>query len=570
MPGGVGIVRAVRAACLLALLALASAAPASAATTSQSTSFTTSDGTVLHATLSGTDPITARPTIVEFSPYGVGTGTFDPGPDFNTLVVEDRGTGRSGGSFDALGPLAQGDVQDTLEWACHQPWSDGTLGLNGFSASAIVVYNSLHLPLPCVKAAVMKSGTYELYRDLLSPGGVSNFAPGAVVLGQIGGGAMREGFNRDPRTDFDAMAGMFNSGTGVMQHPSLDDWWRERGFRGDVNHLPILMVDGFFDVESRGAFEAYQALKGDGAHLYVIAGHDQAPQGTDGGAGEMTAWFQHYLRGVDNGVETHPPVQLWMSRGDRKTYVAGDTLPYSATDWPVPGTRWRSYALSPARSGTAHSINDGTLADTAPPAASSQSYPAFVSETSQTDVPNAAIIDSMGFSALTDRFPSLSDMSTAESLGLSYTSAPLDQDLISAGPAALDVTLSSTAPSTAIWAVISDVGPDGVPHPLTVGRLSTDYPLVDDSRSRRDPDSGDVVQPYGDFSSKSPATPGTARTYHVEFWPLGNEFRAGHRIRLHLVGQSMASLPSAPALNTVTLGGATPSRLLIPVTPAQP
>lgn len=554
---------------LLVLLAATTAGPTQAATASESTSFTTSDGTVLHATLSGTAPIAARPTIVEFSPYGVGTGTFDAGPDFNTLVVEDRGTGRSGGGFDALGPLAQRDVQETLEWACHQPWSDGTLGLNGFSASAIVIYNSLHLELPCVKAAVLKSGTFELYRDLLSPGGLSNFAPGAVVLAEIGGGAMQQTFSRDPRTDLDAIAGDSRSGTDVVQHPTLDDWWRERGFRSDVNHLPILMVDGFFDVESRGAFEAFQALKGDGAHLYVIGGHDQAPQGTDGGAGEMAAWFQHYLRGAGNGVETHPRVQLWMSRGDRKAHVGGDTLHYESADWPVPGTRWRSYALSPARSGTARSINDGTLSPTAPAATSRQSYPAAVSEPTQTDVPNAAIVDAMGFAALTDRFPSLADMSAAEQLGLSYTTAPIEQDFLSAGPAALDITLSSTAPTTAIWAVISDVDPGGTPHPLGVGRLSTDYPFVDDSKSRRDPDSGDVVQPYGDFSAKSPATPGTARTYHVEFWPLGNEFRSGHRIRLHLVGQSLASLPNAPALNTVTLGGANPSRLLIPVTPAQ-
>ena len=86
------------------------------------------------------------------------------------------GTGDSGGRFDALGPRTQQDVAEVLRWACSQPWSDGTLGLNGFSASAITVYNSLHLPLPCVKAAVLKSGTHELYRDLIYPGGVSNLS----------------------------------------------------------------------------------------------------------------------------------------------------------------------------------------------------------------------------------------------------------------------------------------------------------------------------------------------------------------------------------------------------------
>ena len=77
------------------------------------------------------------------------------GPDYNYLQVHIRGTGDSDGSFDALGPRTQQDVAEVLEWACGQPWSNGRLGLIGFSASAIVVYNSLHLELPCVETAVL-------------------------------------------------------------------------------------------------------------------------------------------------------------------------------------------------------------------------------------------------------------------------------------------------------------------------------------------------------------------------------------------------------------------------------
>ena len=55
-----------------------------------------------------------------------------------------------------------------------------------------------------------------------------------------------------------------------LAHPTLDDWWRERGMRGNVNDIPALVIDGFFDVESRGAFEGYTALREDGAHLIVV------------------------------------------------------------------------------------------------------------------------------------------------------------------------------------------------------------------------------------------------------------------------------------------------------------
>jgi hypothetical protein len=61
--------------------------------------------------------------------------------------------------------------------------------------------------------------------------------------------------------------------------------------------------------------------------------------------------------------------------------------------------------------------------------------------------------------------------------------------------------------------------------------------------------------------------PGQTREYHVEFWPLGNRFAAGHRIRLYLTGTSSFMLPTTPALHTVSFGGATPSRLLLPVLP---
>ena len=50
---------------------------------------------------------------------------------------------------------------------------------------------------------------------------------------------------------------------------------------------------------------------------------------------------------------------------------------------------------------------------------------------------------------------------------------------------------------------------------------------------------------------------------------IGNRFRKGHRIRLVILGASGASTPSAPALNTIQLGGGTVSRLLLTVPPAE-
>jgi putative CocE/NonD family hydrolase len=552
------------------LVALAASVPAHAAQTRKDIRFTASDGVSLQATVTGEAPLAPRPVIVEFSPYGRGSGTFTPGPAYNFLLIQIRGTGDSDGRFDALGNRTQADVAEVLRWACRQRWSDGNLGLNGFSASAITVYHSLRLALPCVRAAVLKSGTFELYRDLLWPGGVHNLAVGLGVLGLIGTPAAAQSparVQRDPASTIDTLAGLNDAGMSAFNHSTLDAWWRERSFRGDVNHLPILMIDGFYDVESRGAFQAYQALRRDGAHLMVIGAHDGAPAGTDAGVGEMGGWFDHYVRGLDNGVQRHRRVQLWLADGDREDQLAGKYVRYDATDWPVPHTRWESLALDAARSGTARSLNDGSLGPARSSHVTEQSYPALPSLPSNSDPPNTAILGGSGVNALAGAFPATTDMTLAEPLGLSYTTVPFPADVLSAGPASLEVRLASTAPETAVWAVLSDVSPDATPHPVASGRLLSSYPNIDRERSLRDPRTGAIVQPYGVYDHKSPAGPGQARLYRIEFWPIGNRFKRGHRLRLHILGASAASLPGAPAVNTVQVGGRDGSRLLFPVLP---
>jgi hypothetical protein len=167
--------------------------------------------------------------------------------------------------------------------------------------------------------------------------------------------------------------------------------------------------------------------------------------------------------------------------------------------------------------------------------------------------------------ALARAFPALTDMTIPEPLGLSYTTAPLAADVVSAGPASLEIELASTAPVTDIWAVVSDVAPNGSANPVAVGRLRTAYPRIDLARSRIDPATGSVVQPYGMFDRAEPAGIGEFRRYFVEFWPIGNRFKQGHRVRLHLLGVSLYYLStSVPAINSVRTGG---SRLLLPSLP---
>jgi predicted acyl esterase len=564
--------RARRVVAVIAMcVGLLAAAPtrATAAAETQTLRVPMSDGVELAAMLTGEGPLVAgslpaRPTIVELGPYGRPATMPPTSGAYNHLYVHLRGTGDSDGAFDALGDRTQLDVAEVLGWACAQPWSAGRLGLWGFSASAIAVYVSLHHVLPCVEAAVLGAGTHDLYRDLMYPGGIPNVGPALVVLAGIGGGSLVSGpdrLARDPASSLDTLAGMFDTGLEYLAHPTDDAWWQERSMRGNANDFPILMVTGFFDVESRGPFQVFQELhdRQPQHHLYVVGAHDGVPAGTGGADAERLAWYDRYLRGIDNGVERHPAVSLWLADGDREDLLAGRFVRAAGEDWPIPGTTWRTFHLDAARSGTSTSLNDGTLSDE-PGRASTQAFASLPSLPTATDPNTIATV------GVFNDAPLLTDMTLAEPLGLAYTTAPVPQDVVAAGPASVELVMSSTSPETDVLAVLSDVDPAGTAHPVAVGRLRTSYPEVDLARSLVDED-GDVVQPYGRFDVKRLARIGQVQRYHVELWPVGNRFRAGHRLRLHLLGASALTLPSVPGANAVRLGPDR-SELHLPVLPS--
>lgn len=527
---------------------------------------TMSDGVEVLVRLGGRGPLVdghlpERPFIAEFTPYGPGCCAELAGPEFNYLQVHIRGTGLSNGQFDALGPRSQADMVEVLDWACQQPWSNGTAGLWGFSASAIMVYNSLHAELPCVESAVLGAGTHELYRDLMYPGGIPNGLPALGVFALIGAPALASLPDRlanDPLSVVDFATGMGVLAANYLAHPTLDSWWRQRGMRGNANDFPVLMITGFFDVESRGPFEAFAELKPHGAHLYVVGAHDGIPVGSGGADIPRSRWFQRYLLGDDNGIDTEPVVQAWLADGDRVDMLNGDFVTRSGDTWPLADTDWTTLHLDPARSGTAATLNDGTLALVAPEESLSVHLP-IPSLATATDPYTTSLLG-----VFNDAEP-LINMDLPETLGQSYTTGPLADDVTLIGPAAAELVVTNTTPETDLYAVISDVWPDGSVHPMSAGRLRTAYPNIVEDRSLIV--DGEVVRPYNDLSRKS-KTLLTEHRYHVEFWPIGNRFKAGHRIRVHLVGASLFHLSGIPGPQLVRLGGDDGGSLLrVPVAP---
>lgn len=553
-----------------------------AAMVTQRMDFVASDGVSLRFFISGSGGLRPRPLVVEFSPYAptAFSAQFsappafggDFGPAYNYVEVNARGTGQSSGTWGPVGPRDQQDVAEFLAWACRQPWSNGHIGLYGFSASAIIVYNSLHLPLSCVDAATLMSGTNDLYRDLLYPGGILNLAPAIVVGASVGIPLLADFppgyFEGRPIPD------MLNTGLGqlgiylniLVAHPTEDDFWQQRAMRPlpGPNHFPVLADGSFYDPEPRGAFESVRQLRAAGvpARLITYGAHDGFPKNTLGPFPEFQRWLDHYLLGADNGAEREAAVTLLLGNGGHDAFKNGDYTTLSGDGWPLPGTRWQALFLDPARSGSALSTNDGSLSAKAPPRSATQPYLDLASLPTATD-PTTWTIAAAGAASLFDALPLLTQLNSQEPLALTYTGAPLKSAVNIAGPASLDLYLATALPVDDLYAVLADVWPDGHATAVGVGRLRSAYVGVDRQRSLIDPN-GEIVQPYGDYGTVQPAMPLQTREYHIEFWPVGNHYSAGHRLRLYLLGVPLYTVP-VPGLNLVAIGGATPSRLLLPV-----
>ena len=532
--------------------------------TSRSLSFTADDGVTLHASIGWFGSPAARPLVVEDSPYAPAVSTLGwSGDAFNYVELQWRGSGLSGGSLDSTGPRDQHDLSEFLGWACAQSWSNGNIALYGFSASAIVVYNSMHLPLPCVRAAALMSGTVDLYRDLLYIGGVPSPVVGAAVEGMIGAPWLENLYSRateEPATLPSSISGFAGAPLQVGQHMTEDGFWDQRTFQGDPNHIPVLADDGFTDVEERGAFNGYEDTRADGSHLLVMGAHDGFPAGTGGPFPHYTAWFDHYLLGQP---DTDPTVSVDLADGSREQFLAGKVTPLSGTDWPLPGTNWTELYLSPATSGTVTSLHDGTLALSPAASTALEPYPFLPSEPSETDVHTMATVAGDGLDQAATVFPFLTDMQLSAPTSLTYTTPVLRSAVDAVGPVGLDLFASSAQPVTDLVAVVADVWPDGTAYPVATGWLRTSYPNLDRAKSLVDA-AGDVVDPYTLFGSQDPAAPGTMREYHVEVLPIGDHFAAGHRIRLYILGTPLDMEPPPPGVNVVSTGGPTLSRLVFP------
>ncbi|WP_280212830.1 CocE/NonD family hydrolase [Nocardia cyriacigeorgica] len=490
---------------------------------------------------------------------------------YSQVVVDVRGTGFSQGEWDMLRDREQQDTVEVIDWASRQPWSTGKIGMNGISYSGINQVQAAEKQPAALKAIFPVVPGSDLVNDVLAPGGGFGFNFIPLWLTAINGlkwvpdvSSLVVG-NFDQQWLADRMASPFtyldvflNAYTKVKME-ELDPRVRgmlnrnsseRQSWLGDPSTIstPTFVVGGWHDLFTYSESKIYnkiplppgqkQLLMGNTYHLN--SGNEYGKPGLPPRLDVLQrAWFDKWLKGIDNGIDSYGPVTLrqqgggWVTRnGFGESAPAGERAEH------------RRMYLSAAASGTARSLHDGSL--TAGPTSDTARLTVAPGLTSLCS--NDAAQGTAGVLSIIDGCAK--DSRIQELNGLTFTSAPVAEATTVSGPIAVRLNTVQDG-ADGYWVVtVNDVAPDGQSTVLSSGQLMASLREIDEANSTRSAN-GDYTdpRPYTSLDKRKPTIPGEATTLDITLPATEALLKPGHRLRVDVyAGNFPKGLPILPML----------------------
>ena len=412
-----------------------------------------------------------------------------------------RGTGKSQGEYQYLGPLETQDIYDVIEWLASQPWSNGNVGMFGVSYFAIIAQRVAGLNPPSLKAIFAPFAFADLYRDHHYKGGIlshgflkhwgahlDNPRPFSWCRERMGEEAYRQAIDaalRDP--DIIAIPHLREA----LENPergwniivvdiilnSLDgEYWDERNAHYEDSRVPAYLGACWanYGLHLAGAFRSWKFWKGPkkmviGPPIYLDRPLYQYHY-------ESLRWFDHWLKGIENGIMDEPPIRLFISpTAEWKT----------ATQWPLPETRWIPFYLHAGGLLSEHELLTNEASD------------------------------------------SFNDSTFAHE-SLTYITPPLVENTELIGPIVMSFYTSSIDVEMHIFATLLLVDRDGEEHELTRGWLRA-------SQRRLGADS-EPWEPILEHKQRESLEPGVIYELRFGMIPTARLFLNGERIAIRIKG----------------------------------
>lgn len=266
------------------------------------------------------------------------------------IRVDARGSGRSPGQLDIFCPREIKDYYNAIEWAGVQPWSSGKVGLSGISYYAITQWLVASLQPPHLAAMIPWEGAGDLYRDVMRHGGIQNngfpefWYPKQVIKVQHGNpdswhdpwlnenasgpASLSKEELQQSRTDPVA---------DILSRPLDGEWYRSRSADWSKVTVPFLSAANWagFGIHPRGNFEAFTRAASKQKWLECHPGRHEEWYYREEGTELQKRFFDHFLKGVDNGWDKEPPVRLNLRRPFSNEFELRKDA-----DWPLPKTKW--------------------------------------------------------------------------------------------------------------------------------------------------------------------------------------------------------------------------------------
>ncbi len=224
-----------------------------------------------------------------------------------------------------------------------------------------------------------------------------------------------------------------------------------------------------------------------------------------------------------------------MERKPRVTFFdLGSRTWSTAASWRAAAPHLTSLNLSGATSGSARSLNDGSLVPGPVTGRDSYQDSYLYDPTAGTSVP-------MGKEGPDGFAPYVhTDQRVDDAHGLTYTTAALAKPLQLAGPSELRFWAITEASDMAWVARLSDVAPDGSQTAVTQGWLRASFRHVDAARSR-------PGSPYLTDDRHDPVTVGLTTEYRLDLWDTAYTLAPGHRLRLSFSSSDSPTHEPVPA-----------------------
>ena len=423
---------------------------------------------------------------------------------YAVMRVDSRGAGRSPGYLDLFSQRETRDYHDAIEWAGMQPWCTGKVGLCGISYYAINQWLVASLQPPHLTAMIPWEGAADAYRDRARHGGIMSnsffelWYPLQVLSVQHG----------NPKGPVDPWLQERATGPEDLSEeelatnradprshrpPELDGrGYRERSADWTRIEVPFLSAAnwGGFGLHARGNFEAFTEAASRQKWLEVHPGRHEEWFYLPYGMELQKRFFDHFLKGAENGWDREPPVQLHIRRPSGEKFQLR-----KEREWPLARTRWSKLYL--------------------------------------------------GAAALDWEAPTEESTTSFEALGedLTLYGPPFDLDTEITGPLVAKLFVSSSTTDADLFLTLRAFSSEGEEvdflgaldprTPLAQGWLRASHRQLDPERSRPE-------RPYHRHDEKEPLEPGTVYELDIEIWPTCIVLPADYRLALTIGGKDFA------------------------------